>query len=319
MKGLTLTVMACLFAGLLLAQVNHQGTTTNQMNSSALGLGSSATGYAGFASGISSQAGGIGGHAFGMNAQASGLYSLSAGSVASSPGSYSMALGNYVKASGFKSIVIGSGYGNQILTNSKANSLMVGFNSDLPTFYVSSSQGPGTLGKVGIGTTSPQARLEVNAGSEDGLLVRNSNATNATAGIRYITDNPNSAALMLIQNGDTSLRIDANGMMRTSNTLIAKEVKVRIDVWKDEVFSEDYPRISLDSLAQFIALHRHLPGIPPEKEILGTDVDLGQLCVDLLGKLEEMTLYILELRQQNLKFRNDLNCIHPPNSNLHRQ
>jgi hypothetical protein len=319
MKGMILTAMACLVAGLLQAQVNHQGTTTNQINSSALGMGCSATGYAAFASGLSSQSSGTGGHAFGMNAQASGLYSLSAGSVASSPGSYSMALGNYVKASGSKSIVIGSGYANQTLTNHKANSLMVGFNSDLPTFYVSSAAGPGTLGKVGIGTSSPQARLEVDAGTEDALVVRNHNAANSTAGIRYISNNPNSTALMLIQNGDTSLRIDANGMMRSNNTLIAKEVKVRLDVWKDEVFSEDYPRLSLDSLARFIAENRHLPGIPPEKEILGTDVDLGQLCVALLGKLEEMTLYILELRQQNLCFHDKISQFNPPNPNLLRQ
>lgn len=38
---------------------------------------------------------------------------------------------------------------------------MIGFNSDVPTFFVGPSSGAGTIGNVGIGTTSPQAALQV--------------------------------------------------------------------------------------------------------------------------------------------------------------
>ncbi|MEA2041861.1 MAG: hypothetical protein U9N85_04835 [Bacteroidota bacterium] len=39
---------------------------------------------------------------------------------------------------------------------------MVGFESDIPTLFVGSSHGPGTFGKIGIGTTNPTVTLDVN-------------------------------------------------------------------------------------------------------------------------------------------------------------
>jgi hypothetical protein len=48
------------------------------------------------------------------------------------------------------------------MVNNSPYSLAVGFNSDIPTFFVSSSSGIGTVGKVGIGNTNPQHLLDVN-------------------------------------------------------------------------------------------------------------------------------------------------------------
>ena len=71
-------------------------------------------------------------------------------------GNNSMAFGTDVSVSGGKSIVIGSGASSSTgarLNNTITNSLMVGFNSNIPTFYVSPSNGINTIGTVGIGTT----------------------------------------------------------------------------------------------------------------------------------------------------------------------
>jgi hypothetical protein len=71
-------------------------------------------------------------------------------------GNNSMALGTDVSVSGGKSIVIGSGASSSTstrLNNTISNSLMVGFNSNIPTLYVSPSSGVNTIGAVGVGTT----------------------------------------------------------------------------------------------------------------------------------------------------------------------
>ncbi|MCC7301457.1 MAG: hypothetical protein IT233_02335 [Bacteroidia bacterium] len=85
----------------------------------------------------------------------------------SASGDHSISLGYQVRAAGFNAVVIGSNPTGSptYFTNYTTNSLMVGFNSDRPTLYVSSSGGAGTTGVVCIGTTvlpnGPQYKLAV--------------------------------------------------------------------------------------------------------------------------------------------------------------
>ncbi|MES2778349.1 MAG: hypothetical protein V4651_00490 [Bacteroidota bacterium] len=60
------------------------------------------------------------------------------------------------------------------------SSLSVGFNSSIPTFFVGPSSGVGTTGNVGIGTTGPIEKLEVN-----GAIRLGTTATNYAGTIRY--------------------------------------------------------------------------------------------------------------------------------------
>ena len=102
---------------------------------------------------------------------------------ATANGTNSIAMGYGVDANVDKSIVIGSGYGlgnNSRLINTKQNSLMIGFNSNVPTLFVSPADGtPGGLGKIGIGTTTPSEILEVNGN----LKVVGNSITNGNAGV----------------------------------------------------------------------------------------------------------------------------------------
>ena len=72
-------------------------------------------------------------------------------------------MGRFVTAgSATSTIVLGRGVANtNRLVNNIASSLMVGFNSTIPTLFVGPSSGVGTTGNVGIGTSSPEATLEV--------------------------------------------------------------------------------------------------------------------------------------------------------------
>ncbi|MBA3285170.1 MAG: hypothetical protein H0U27_08960 [Nitrosopumilus sp.] len=94
------------------------------------------------------------GTAIGLKAFCGGLYSSSIGYNTSSSGQYSVAMGFRVQASDNYSIVIGNGTSSTNLTNSTANTIMMGCNSDIPTLFLSSASGSGTTGAVGIGTTS---------------------------------------------------------------------------------------------------------------------------------------------------------------------
>jgi hypothetical protein len=66
----------------------------------------------------------------------------------------------------------------------------------------------------------------------------------------------------------------------------------------DYVFKVGYQLMPLNELKTFINTQQHLPNIPSEKEFQKDGVDLGELNRLLLEKVEELTLYILQLEER---------------------
>ncbi|MBS1538216.1 MAG: tail fiber domain-containing protein, partial [Bacteroidetes bacterium] len=77
-------------------------------------------------------------------------------------GDNSAIIGTLCRADTIGAFCIGIGYGAFPLTNDKPNSLMVSFNTNIPTFFIGSANGPNTLGKIGVGTSNPGTILGVN-------------------------------------------------------------------------------------------------------------------------------------------------------------
>lgn len=78
----------------------------------------------------------------------------------------------------------------------------------------------------------------------------------------------------------------------------AKSIKVTLDGWSDFVFDEDYRLPSLYELEKYVTTNRHLPDIPSAKEVEDNGVDLGEMNAKLLQKVEELTLYVIDLQKQ---------------------
>jgi hypothetical protein len=66
----------------------------------------------------------------------------------------------------------------------------------------------------------------------------------------------------------------------------------------DYVFAPDYRLMSFQELRDYLNTNRHLPNIPSAKEMEAQPVDLGELTRLLLEKVEESTLYILQLEER---------------------
>jgi hypothetical protein len=166
-------------------------TTASGINSTAIGTKTIASGEHSTAMGGFTTASGYGSTSMGNQTIASGKFSTTMGdqTIASAidstaigfhttaSGFYSTAIGSYNTANGINSIVIGQGVANeQRLINDKNLSLMVGFNSTIPTLFVGPASGPNSIGSVGIGTTSFQyieEKFEVNGVSnlKGGLII----------------------------------------------------------------------------------------------------------------------------------------------------
>jgi len=79
--------------------------------------------------------------------------------------------------------------------------------------------------------------------------------------------------------------------------------------WADYVFKKDYQLMELDNLSAFIDKNGHLPGIPKEAEVAEQGIDLGAMQTTLLAKIEELTLYMIELKNENKALKKEIMSI----------
>ena len=79
----------------------------------------------------------------------------------------------------------------------------------------------------------------------------------------------------------------------------AKEIKVEIANWPDYVFTKEYRLPSLEEVQKHINQNGHLINIPSALEIEANGLELGEMNKLLLEKIEELTLYVLEIKMEN--------------------
>ena len=99
-----------------------------------------------------------------------------------------------------------------------------------------------------------------------------------------------------------------NGFECSSNGQVkAKSLTVTLSGWSDFVFDDGYCLPSLPEVESYINSNRHLPGIPSAKEVEENGVDLGEMNAKLLQKVEELTLYVIDLQKQINELKNTKN------------
>lgn len=195
-----------------------------------------------------------------------------------------------------------------------------------------SSSGLGGPGKVGISTNSPQAKLHV---SGFGEIIRASNGNAATQifenGFQFLNSSGTGRYYMLMTGNDFTISnssgnntgklilngnqvtigqiTPANGyLLSIGGKAICEELKVQLrGLWADYVFNKDYQLKSFEELRLFIAKNKHLPNIPAAAEIEKNGLDVGDMQRRLTEKIEELTLYILQLEERLKKLETNHN------------
>lgn len=95
--------------------------------------------------------------------------------------------------------------------------------------------------------------------------------------------------------------MEVNGIIRS------KEILVEASPWPDYVFAPEYNLRSLTETKAFIEENHHLPGIPSAAEVEENGVAVGDMQAKLLQKIEELTLYVIELKEDNEQLRKQYN------------
>jgi hypothetical protein len=181
-------------------------------------------------------------------------------------------------------------------------------------------------GNVGIGTALPAWQLEAGGiGSGKGIIMASgdeafvgwydrtlkSTSTNnrwgwyANNGSTYLWDNLNSSNRLSISNtGNVGIGTTTPGSFKLAveGKIWAKEVQVALtNPGPDYVFEPTYHLKPLAEIEAYIKENKHLPEVPSAKEMEKNGVQLGEMNMLLLKKVEELTLYVIEQQKENKK------------------
>ena len=180
-----------------------------------------------------------------------------------------------------------------------------------------------TAGKVGIGRV-PAANIRLHvAGVDHG----------ATNYLFAAQDDLNNNALYVRDDGfiyfghgaTESMRIDTSGNVGIGTPSPASRLHVSggdirvtggsfIDdgvtlTAPDYVFDSSYKLMPIQKLADFVRTEKHLPNVPDAKSIKADGLNMSQFQMRLLEKVEELTLYTIDLKAQNDELQKRLDAI----------
>lgn len=102
-----------------------------------------------------------------------------------------------------------------------------------------------------------------------------------------------------IQIGDVST--PGNYRLYVEKGILTEKVRVAVKTtanWADHVFAANYHLTTLAEVDRFIQANHHLPDVPSAKELVNEGLDLGQMQAKQMQKIEELTLYMIEMKKE---------------------
>jgi hypothetical protein len=117
--------------------------------------------------------------------------------------------------------------------------------------------------------------------------------------ISFNTDN-NVEKLRINSNGNVGIgTTNPDAKLAVKGTVHAEEVKVDLQVpGPDYVFEPTYQLPSLTEIENYIKANKHLPEVPSAKEMETNGINLSEMNMLLLKKVEELTLHLIEANKK---------------------
>ena len=106
--------------------------------------------------------------------------------------------------------------------------------------------------------------------------------------------------------------VAANAMLSVDGLILAKEVRVAVSNtthWADYVFEKGYKLRTLNEVETYIKKYNHLPDVPSAIDVKENGIDILEMNATLLKKIEELTLYTIELKKQLDAQQKEINLI----------
>ena len=194
---------------------------------------------------------------------------------------------------------------------------------------------------VGIGTSSPTARVHISSGVANSSGLRLENLTSGSAASvsasKFLTVDASGNVVLAsysagaregIVSADALWEKRGNLLQSVSGTgvvvgtgvtklpvgyslyvgqgLLAERIKVAVknsSEWSDYVFAPGYRLRELSEVEAYVKANKHLPGVPSAEQVVEEGVDVVKMNAKLLEKIEELTLYMIDLKKENQQIK----------------
>lgn len=223
------------------------------------------------------------------------------------------------------------GTGGRAIVHGDGNTLVLNYGGDFSggtilganvAFAAQSGNSYINSGNVGIGTTAPGYKLDVqgNSNFKETATFRGGRDGGNTKWINFEDEAGNNLGAFKRTNngleintwpgGQSHLMLNPTGNVAIGTTtpgnyklavegiIGARKIKVTQELWPDYVFDSSYQLAPLRHVEKFIQTNKHLPDVPSATEVEKNGLDLGDNQAVLLKKIEELTLYIIQQNKQ---------------------
>lgn len=198
----------------------------------------------------------------------------------------------------------------------------------------------GVGSSIGINTTDPYTRLHIAGGQDAGMsnvtgngymmlgsgtgsnlvidnneiIVRNNTNPGGSGADLFIQHDAGNIILCGNEQGGVGIGVTAGTsiplgyLLAVDGKIISEELKVQLSgSWPDYVFDKQYKLPSFNELRNYIAANKHLPNIPSATEVKKNGIEVGDMQKRMMEKIEELTLYVLQLEQEVVKLKSKIN------------
>lgn len=205
--------------------------------------------------------------------------------------------------------------GNEI--DATAGTLFLQNNS---THDISSVQGGGNFG---VGLVNPEEKLHVrgNLRIDLGAIMANGplefkpdvNVSGEDEIVFY--NNVDEETMRIHTDGNVGIGVaDPTQKLEVDGTIKATSFVTSTASFPDYVFSNNYKKLSLNNLDQYIQANKHLPNMPAEAEVVANGLDVADVVIKSVENIETIYLHLIEmnqklnqLQQENAALRAQLN------------
>ncbi len=91
---------------------------------------------------------------------------------------------------------------------------------------------------------------------------------------------------------------DVNARLTVAGKISAQDITIKANAGADFIFEKDYALPSLQHVEQFIQQNKHLPEIPSSQKMQENGVQVSEMQTKLLQKIEELTLYVIDMNKK---------------------